>query len=396
MEASANTSAQIMNARPASSRERFAAECGRLLTGEGKLPGTEDSSYAADMLFDILATIPDEKLRNESLQRSLDYVGKVSERIRYGVNPNRALSRDRETILNDLAATYHGKNFRHLELGTYDAFPDSRVAILKRECGIGEFIRLDLSSEYAPDVAADCTRLPFRDESIDFISSNSLFEHVAYPHRIIKESFRTLTPGGAMQVTMPFHFVQHFCPKDYMRLAPDFFEDMCREAGFAKVYCHVKDFGGIYYTLHNLAKAALIDGGVPPELRRVYEVLHHNVITMLALATTFDEGFQGGGAQLFTSVYCVAIKKGNFAARSPVASEGSMLDRLLPYLCCPATHQPLRHASPSRLVTQDGKLQYSVVNGIPHLFADPIPAVGIRSKIANRLRSLARRSKLIS
>jgi ubiquinone/menaquinone biosynthesis C-methylase UbiE len=45
------------------------------------------------------------------------------------------------------------------------------------------------------DVAASVTALPFRDNSIDCMSSNSLFEHVPCPHDILREAFRVLRAG---------------------------------------------------------------------------------------------------------------------------------------------------------------------------------------------------------
>ena len=63
----------------------------------------------------------------------------------------------------------------------------------------GDIIRLDMNPAFPVDVAASVTALPFRDNSIDSISSNSLFEHVPHPHDILREAFRVLRAGGALR-----------------------------------------------------------------------------------------------------------------------------------------------------------------------------------------------------
>jgi uncharacterized protein YbaR (Trm112 family)/SAM-dependent methyltransferase len=348
----------------------FRESCERLLVGDRRLRTPDDLAYASRLLCDLVDNLLGEEEKATVLERVLDQLTQTATSIREGTNPWRRLSRDREAILERITQTYHFQNIRHLELGTCDAFPDHRVATIKRADGLGEFLRLDISPEFSPDVVADCTRLPFRDGAVDSISSNALFEHVAFPHDVIAESYRVLAPGGVMQVMMPFHFVQHFCPKDYLRLTPHFFEDVCRQIGFEEVYCHVNDFAGLYYTLHNFSKAALVDETVPEPWQDFYRTLHHNIIALLAMATAFDEGFQGKAAQFFVSVYCVAFKGGQFKGRGPVDEEQPCLQRMLPYLACPSTRQPLALADAHTLVSSDRLHKYPIREGIPWLLPE--------------------------
>jgi hypothetical protein len=96
----------------------------------------------------------------------------------------------------------------HLELGTYSVWPISRVEH-EINSGLGDLIRLDISPEFSPDIVANAAALPFSDESVDVVASNSLFEHVAYPHDIIRESWRVLRPGGLFRVVVPFNCAEH-------------------------------------------------------------------------------------------------------------------------------------------------------------------------------------------
>jgi len=167
----------------------------------------------------------------------------------------------------------------HLELGTYDAWPAERV---EQEIGkgLGDLIRLDMSPDFSPDVVANAAALPFADASIDCVASNSLFEHVAYPHDLIRECWRVLRPGGVFRVVVPFHFVEHGCPHDYLRYTGQFFETVLRHAGFVDVISDAVSPSGMYYTLHDMMKGTIPDR--PPEIGSAAIISHISMLTILA------------------------------------------------------------------------------------------------------------------
>jgi len=51
----------------------------------------------------------------------------------------------------------------------------------------------------------DCMHLSFEDESINMIISNDIFEHIPDVELAFKESYRVLTHGGAMALSIPFN-----------------------------------------------------------------------------------------------------------------------------------------------------------------------------------------------
>lgn len=51
----------------------------------------------------------------------------------------------------------------------------------------------------------DVMALSFKDDSVDLIVSNDVFEHVPDPARAFSECVRVLRPGGVMLATIPFH-----------------------------------------------------------------------------------------------------------------------------------------------------------------------------------------------
>ena len=303
------------------------------------------------------------------------------------VNPRRpgydghheALVRERHARTRDVGAV-------HLELGTWTAFPDERVAQLRREEALAEFVRLDFEPDYRPDVAADVTRLPFRDESLDRVGSNSLFEHVAYPHRIIEETFRVLRPGGVMTGVMPFVFNLHGYPDDYVRLTPSFFERVCAETGFVDVATDVEAAGGLYYTLHNSAKAAIAEGDAA-------RALHTVTMTLLGALIPLDREFEGQARHWFHSVRVCAVKPGEYvpSARPPADPGRPFAERALDLLADPLTGAPLSRRG-DRLVSRSGGARYEVRDGVP-IFTRPL--VARRPKSARRFAAwrleLARR-----
>jgi SAM-dependent methyltransferase len=56
-----------------------------------------------------------------------------------------------------------------------------------------------------PDIVRDAKgeNLPFDSNSIDFIFSSSVLEHVQDPERVLKEAVRVLKPGGYLQFVIP-------------------------------------------------------------------------------------------------------------------------------------------------------------------------------------------------
>lgn len=62
----------------------------------------------------------------------------------------------------------------------------------------------DLSSDRL--AVADGTRLPFRDQSFDFVLLVDILEHTDYPERIVSETRRLLVPDGIVIATVPWAY----------------------------------------------------------------------------------------------------------------------------------------------------------------------------------------------
>lgn len=256
----------------------------------------------------------------------------------------------------------------HLELGTWTAFPAERQRELAEADGLAEFIRLDFDAAYELDVVADARALPFADGSIDRIAADSVLEHIPHPHAVIHQCFRVLRPGGAMQFATPFVFNLHGYPDDYLRYTPSWYSTICAEAGFEGVLLDVDAARGLYYTLHNSAKAAVVDPAEPaaPALR----ALHLLVIELLGALAPLDNGFHNGARHWFHSVQCLARKPGVYQpSRRARDWSRPFVERTLDLLACPETHEPLELRG-SVLRSPAGR-RYAVREGRPDFVTAP-------------------------
>jgi len=326
-----------------------------------------------ERLFTLIEEVLRERLGEAAaevlLVRLGEHLQRASDHMYDGVNPHRddvapTWDRARSAVFGEMVNV----GAVHLELGTWTAFPDSRIAETIQADGLGEFIRLDVDASFHPDVVADVTALPFRSGSVDRVASNSLVEHVAYPHRVLEETYRVLRPGGVMVIVMPFVWMLHGYPNDYVRLTPQFFERICRQVGFEQVTIDVNSSGGLYNVLHNTAKMAAISEARGQE--EALRELHELVIVLLATLIPLDTGFEGALDHWFHSVRCFARKPGTYMpSERQHEPRRPFVERALDLLADPAFAAPLGLAG-KRLICRDYGIAYEVRAGVP-IFTEP-------------------------
>jgi SAM-dependent methyltransferase len=81
----------------------------------------------------------------------------------------------------------------------------------------GDIINIDIFDYPGVDLVADCTRLPFADNSMDGVISLAVLEHVHNPDDFLKEALRVLKPGGFIITGVPFMQGYHASPSDHTR-----------------------------------------------------------------------------------------------------------------------------------------------------------------------------------
>ncbi|OCO99794.1 MULTISPECIES: methyltransferase domain-containing protein [unclassified Ensifer] len=81
-------------------------------------------------------------------------------------------------------------------------------------------ISMDILPTETVDIVAEAECLPFKDNSLDYIESGAVFEHVVNPLQSIKEVRRTLKSGGEMFIDTAFLQGYHGFPSHYFNMTP--------------------------------------------------------------------------------------------------------------------------------------------------------------------------------
>ncbi len=78
-------------------------------------------------------------------------------------------------------------------------------------------INIDIFDFPEVDIIADCTKLPFKNNSVDGVISFAMLEHVPNPEAFLIEAYRVIKPGGFIITGVPFIAGYHASPNDYYR-----------------------------------------------------------------------------------------------------------------------------------------------------------------------------------
>lgn len=98
----------------------------------------------------------------------------------------------------------------------------------------------DLNSPIA-DVKADICKLPFKDDSYDFIICNHVLEHIPDDAKAMQELFRVLAPGGTAILQVPYEADRKTTFED------DTITDPKERAAIFGQYDHVRVYGMDYF-----------------------------------------------------------------------------------------------------------------------------------------------------
>lgn len=98
-----------------------------------------------------------------------------------------------------------------------------------------DIINLDIFLFPNVDIAADAAKTPIKSNSVDFVVLDTVLEHVPEPHKIVKEIFRILKPGGECICIVPFVFPYHGYPAHYFNFSKDGLEFLFRDFSDCKV-----------------------------------------------------------------------------------------------------------------------------------------------------------------
>jgi SAM-dependent methyltransferase len=83
------------------------------------------------------------------------------------------------------------------------------------------YVNIDLFPLAGVDVAADASRLPFRDSAFTRVECDAVLEHVRDASVVMREIERVTAEGGYVHLVTPFCHPFHEYPRDYRRFTID-------------------------------------------------------------------------------------------------------------------------------------------------------------------------------
>jgi SAM-dependent methyltransferase len=89
---------------------------------------------------------------------------------------------------------------------------------------------VDIEDGPGVDLVADAHDLYMvENNSVDYVISANVLEHVKYPQKVVKEVHRILKPGGIIYINVPFIFPFHADPSDFYRFTYKGIDILCED-----------------------------------------------------------------------------------------------------------------------------------------------------------------------
>jgi len=95
-----------------------------------------------------------------------------------------------------------------------------------------QLLNLDITPSFGVDVVGSASSLPFNCNSLCFVASQEVLEHLPDPEAAVREVYRVLKPGGIFYLQTPFIVGIHDSPHDYWRFTNFGLSALLKRAGF--------------------------------------------------------------------------------------------------------------------------------------------------------------------
>lgn len=149
-----------------------------------------------------------------------------------------------KTFLKSIELIYKGSEMKILDIGCgYKPF----YYLLTEKNLNFKYVGVDFSKYNSEaDIICDCNydKLPFEDNTFDFIILSEVLEHIYNYENCISEAVRVLKKRGMVFITTPFVFPEHGAPYDFHRYTSFFYRKILQEHGINLLF--IKKSGSFF------------------------------------------------------------------------------------------------------------------------------------------------------
>ncbi|UZJ39123.1 methyltransferase domain-containing protein [Prosthecochloris sp. SCSIO W1102] len=171
---------------------------------------------------------------------------------------------------------------------------------IKTECW--DYLNTDSST--SPDILANATKIPVKNEYYDTVLLCELLEHLEHPEYAIAEAFRVMKPQGCCVITIPFLVPIHPDPSDFARFTPDKLKRMLEKHGFN--IKTLSTMGGLFSVISDLLRFAYVNNR--KEYKKTSKIALKTLLFISRKIQAFDKQSSPSSSNITTGYGIIATK----------------------------------------------------------------------------------------
>ena len=148
------------------------------------------------------------------------------------------------------ATSFYGKV---LDVGGKKENKRGRFRPPKQNVESWEYLNIDISTE--PDYCCPADNIPVTNGSFHMVLMTEVLEHLENPQTVLKECHRVLRKHGQLIISIPFLYMIHSDPHDYLRWTPEGIRKELINVGFEVK--QVLPMGSLFAVIYDLLRNSL-------------------------------------------------------------------------------------------------------------------------------------------
>ncbi|ATU08089.1 class I SAM-dependent methyltransferase [Methanohalophilus portucalensis] len=135
-----------------------------------------------------------------------------------------------------------------------------------------EYYSYDLTYSKNVSVIGDAHKLPFKNDSFDYIICNAVLEHVREPSIILSEIYRCVKSNGFVFISVPFLQHIHSDPYDFRRFTNYGLKYELEKTGFNTI--NIYGSYGIYDVIEYLLFSGVVWNIKDKHYKSIFDIIH--------------------------------------------------------------------------------------------------------------------------